>query len=215
MRTLLAASLLVAAAAVPATASAAAITTDRQCYAPGSMIGYSMSGYPASAQADLYGGPSNDYLADVVTGPDGAFAGQFAGGALGNLRRETFTLSATTDDATVSAATSYIVTARTVTMTPSVARPAGKVRFTARGFFSTGTLYAHYAYSRTGLAKKTLVKTVKLGKLSGPCGDLTTKKVRQLPIDKPRRGVYEIQFDTSYSYHRLHGDYADRTVFAK
>ena len=118
MLTRILAAAALAAAAAPAAASAATITTDQPCYAPGSVVGFTMAGYPAGASADLYGGQDNGYLGQVTAGADGGFAGKFTAGTLGDVKRQTFSLSATTDDAAVTAATTYTLTERTVTMSP-------------------------------------------------------------------------------------------------
>jgi hypothetical protein len=85
------------------------------------------------------------------------------------------------------------------------------VTFRPFGFVEGGTIYAHYALTVSDTVHR-LVKTVRLGALKGPCGD-GSFKVRQLPLAKPRPGVYEIQFDTSRAYHRQQGVYVERTVF--
>jgi hypothetical protein len=63
---------------------------------------------------------------------------------------------------------------------------------TARGFTGAAgkTLYAHYRRAR-----KTL-KTVKLGRLSGDCGDLDHTLARGLPRRLPK-GRYQLVFNTS------------------
>jgi len=80
-------------------------------------------------------------------------------------------------------------------------RPGRLSRVHAFGFgamtgrpFTGGTLYAHY------LRKKGLVKTAKVGVLSGPCGSLETK-MRQFPFTT-LPGSYTVDFDLEKTYDR-------------
>jgi hypothetical protein len=207
------AAVTLALATAPSAASAATITTDQPCYpADGVQVGFTLGGFAPGASTSIYGGFDNGYQGTITTGADGAFAGQFPAGTLGDQTRVTLPLSATADDGSATAATTCLLAARTISMSPSKARPGSKVQFKARGFVGGTTLYAHYAYSKSDV-KKVHVKTVKLGTLTGPCGDLDAKKVKQLPLNKPKKGVYEIQFDTSKAYKRQQGAYVERTVF--
>jgi hypothetical protein len=219
-RPMLAAATALAVAAIPAVASAATITVDKPCYSPGYLggpqekVGFTLAGFPAETPVQLNGGLGNVDLGFVTTGAAGGFLGSYN---VDNLSkgRSTFSLTAATFDGTVSASTSYTVSATSVTMTPSVARPSTKVAFKARGFVGGKTLYAHYAYKRSEVSHP-LVKTVRLGALTGPCGDLDVRKMKQLPLAKLKhRTVYEIQFDTSAAFHRQQGQYVARTVFVK
>jgi hypothetical protein len=219
-RPMLAVATALTVAATPAAASAATITVDKPCYSPGYLggpqqkIGFTLAGFPADAPVQLNGGQGNADLGFVTTGADGGFLGSYN---VDNLSkgRSTFSLTAATFDGTAGASTSYTVSATSVTMTPSVARPSTKVSFKARGFVGAKTLYAHYAYTRSEVSHP-LVKTVKLGVLTGPCGDLDVKKMKQLPLTKLKhKKVYEIQFDTSAAFHRQQGQYVTRTVFVK
>lgn len=199
-------------------ASAATVTVDKSCYSTGAVdaerpkVGFMLAGFPAESNIQLNGGIGNGDLGFVTAGPDGGFEGLFPVDAL-SKGRATYGLTATTFDSTVTASTSYTVAAPGVSMVPAVARPATKVTFKARGFVGGTVLYAHYAITKSEVSHP-LVKTVKLGALKGPCGDLDTKRLAQLPVKKPRhKTVYEIQFDTSPTFKRQKGLYIARTVF--
>jgi hypothetical protein len=56
-------------------------------------------------------------------------------------------------------------------------------------------LYAHY------FLKGKLKKTVRIGALTGDCGNLT-KKMKQFPFRPVPAGDYRIDFDTSRAYLR-------------
>lgn len=203
---------------VTATAAAATVTVDKPCYSPGfqggpaEKVGFTLGGFPAEAPVQLNGGIGGSDLGFVTTGADGGFLGQFPVPDLAK-GRAVYGLRAATFDDTVAASTTFTVAAAGVSQTPAVARPTTKVSFKARGFVGGKSLYAHYAYTRSDVSHP-LVKTVKLGALRGPCGDLDTKRAKLLPLATlKRRTVYEIQFDTSPKYVRQGGLQVTKTVF--
>ncbi|WP_354701028.1 hypothetical protein DSM112329_01332 [Paraconexibacter sp. AEG42_29] len=218
-RSLLAATVL-AVAATPALASAATLTVDKPCFSDGYVdgpkqkIGFTAGGFPADAFVQLNGGFDNSYIGDFTTTAGGGFEGEFDTPSLGSLKRMTFPLSAAlSPNREVSASTTFTVADAAVSMSPPVARPTTKVSYKAQGFVGGKFLYAHYAYTKSPVSHP-LVKTVKLGALTGPCGDLTTKKAKQLPLAKlKRKTVYEIQIDASPVFKRQQGNYITRTVF--
>ena len=75
---------------------------------------------------------------------------------------------------------------------PQSPRPGRRVRFRAAGFVGEAgrPLYLHYRRGGRTLA------TVRLGKLRGPCGDLT-KTVRAFPFHPVRAGAYKLVFTTA------------------
>jgi len=201
--------LLVACAVARAPAAqAATLTVDRGCVRPAQPIGFAATGFAADETVRLLLG--TEFVDSFAVGADGSFAGRFQAPGLGDLPRLSRALTLTNDYGTTAAA-NVIVTDVGVAMKPVTARPATKVTFRPFGFVEGGTLYAHYALTVSDTVHR-LVRTVRLGALQGPCGD-GLFKVRQLPLSRPRSGVYEIQFDTSKGYHRQQGVYVERTVF--
>jgi len=63
--------------------------------------------------------------------------------------------------------------------------------------FGDGKAFIHYL-NPNGVLKK----TVRLGKLRGPCGRLKTGERRVMPFDNPQFGVWRLQFDTRRRYDR-------------
>ncbi len=189
-------------------ASAATVKLDRACVRAAQPIGFTIAGFAPEEQVRVLLGAN--FIDGFAVGTDGGFAGMFASPGLGDLPRLSSTLTVTNDYGTTATA-QQIVTTLGVTMTPAAARPASRVSFRPFGFVERGTIYAHYALTKSDTVHK-LVRTVKLGALKGPCGD-GLFKVRQLPLRSPRSGVYEIQFDASKAYHRQQGVYVERTVF--
>jgi hypothetical protein len=74
---------------------------------------------------------------------------------------------------------------------PAVAQRAKKVTVRATGWTTAGqTLYIHY------LRGSKLVRTEKVGALSGACGDLT-KRIKAFAFKKAKPGVYGVRFSAS------------------
>ena len=63
--------------------------------------------------------------------------------------------------------------------------------------FGTGKAFIHYLNPNGNLKK-----TVKLGRLRGPCGRIKTGERRVMPFDNPEFGVWRLQFDTHRRYDR-------------
>ena len=80
-------------------------------------------------------------------------------------------------------------------VSPAHARAKAKVRFSIGGFVERTSLYEHVL--RNGRP----VANVLFGTPRAPCGTLS-RTVRQLPMSKPKRGLYTLQFDLESSYDR-------------
>ena len=108
----------------------------------------------------------------------------------------TFRLELTERDnpANAVAATSR-VTALTVSITPHRARPSARVRFRGRGFREPGPVYAHYLYGDRHR------RTVRLGRSHGACGAFSAR-ARQIPVRRPRTGLWTVQVDQARTYAR-------------
>ena len=70
--------------------------------------------------------------------------------------------------------------------------------------FGDGKAFIHYL-NPNGVLKK----TVRLGRLRGPCGRLKTGERRVMPFENPQFGVWRLQFDTRRRYDR---DTENKTV---
>jgi hypothetical protein len=197
------------AAAVPASATTTGLTIDTPCVRENEPVKFHLAGFTPDAPATLY--DNGSYLSDVTVGGSGDFQGQFPPGGLGDTFYAKHAVTVA-DAAGNSGAGTYEVVRLGVVSKPVSTKPSAKVSYYAQGFVEGGTLYAHYVFSKSETVKK-LLKTVPLGKLSGACGTITTKKVTQLPIKKAKKGLYEIQFDTSPAYKRQQGVYVESTVF--
>jgi hypothetical protein len=98
-----------------------------------------------------------------------------------------FTLTAT-DIGQGSVVLTTKVTALTVTVSPTKAKPTQKVTISGRGFTMPGPAYAHY--TRGGKDRK----TVKLGTPAGPCGTFKVRR-RQFPMKRPATGLWILRVD--------------------
>jgi hypothetical protein len=198
---LLAAALVACAAAAPA-ADAATVTVDRPCVRTGTQVGFALSGF-APGLVDLLVG--DNYLDTVEVDASGGFAGTFSAPGISGTSGS-FTLSTRSGGSAP-----FSVTETGATQRPAAPKPGGKVTLNAYGFVEGGTLYAHYVFhpSDTRYQAK---KHVRLGALTGACGNLT-KKVAALPVKKPAAGVWLVQVDPRPAYRKQVAPYAELSVF--
>jgi hypothetical protein len=206
------AALAIAALAAPAGAFAApTLALDRPCYTPGMRIGMSGAGYtPGGAvQATVtLGGATHRFTG--TAGP----AGEIDGGIpLPDFDADALDATLTAVDAAAvppgqapgpeqtaiarfrASAWGMIVPRWGNGRTLGIARPGRMTRVEALGFVGTAstTLYAHY------LRRGRLVKTTRIGALTGPCGDLTAR-FRQFPFKVKRGQTYRVLFDTTRAW---------------
>jgi hypothetical protein len=194
---------LIAAAALAAPATAAAaptITADLPCYYPGQPIALSGAGYTAGGSVGLsvrLAGPrGNNTIAQnpLAADPAGGISGKLPAPDLASDSdlRETVTLTASDPSAT-SATAQFQLTAVGVLVTPwfsGRANPRALTTFRTIGWEPLRRVYAHY------FLKGKRLKTVEIGAVSGPCGDLT-RKLRQFPFRPVPAGRYTIRFSGS------------------
>ena len=199
----------------PAAAAAPTLSTDQQCYAAGRDVstltgsGFTPNGQVAMALSRLAGDPGTF---TTTAGPTGGFVVRVEVPSFdwfGLRAWEAMALPVTATDTALAAANPALgpagVTATaTATYTdwgvrvPAWAAGKGHPRrlmtVTALGWRSEGkTMYAHY--TRGGK----LVKTVRIGALTGPCGS-TTRHLREFPFRPVPAGTWRVQFDTSLEY---------------
>lgn len=103
-----------------------------------------------------------------------------------------FTVTAT-DPSQGSVVLTTKVTALSVRVTPTKARPTQRVTITGRGFTLGRSVYAHY--TRAGKDRK----TVRLARPAGPCGTFKTRR-RQFPMRRPATGLWILRIDQAKRY---------------
>jgi hypothetical protein len=200
-----------AALAVPSTAAAApTLKADLPCYYPGQPVALSGAGYTPVGDVGLMFQLNGAHGNNIVA-PKSPLKADAAGGissavpapdlASDNDLRETVTLTAN-DQAKLGpngpigppeetfATTQFLLTAIGVRVGPwfsGHANPRALTTFKVVGWEPYRKIYAHYFLNGKRL------KTVEIGTVSGPCGDLT-KKLRQFPFKPVPAGRYTIRF---------------------
>jgi hypothetical protein len=180
----------VAALAVPSAASAASLTVSPQkrCYSSGESVNLLGIGFTPLDTATVT--RDGTLLGALETDANGAFNGLLTLGQ--NRGRETKTYTATDGaNSSLTASAQITVSAVRVGLKPASGPPGRLLTITARGFATGPTLWAH-------VTRGTSTRNLKIGRLSGACGGLKTRK-RLLPRDAAL-GVHRIQFDTSRRY---------------
>jgi hypothetical protein len=207
MTTRLVGAALAALALLPATAQAAALAPLKPCYI--SVTNPPGSNPPTIQEGlDLAGsGFTPNALVDVDL--TGAKRLTLQANAAGNLPPQvlnspyqakgqgTFTLTAAErgNPANVVSAPSR-TTALTLSLKPKRAKPSKRIRFKGAGFTAQKAVWAHYLYK--GKVRKT-VRLVK--RIKNPCGTFSVKR-KQIPIKRPKLGVWRLQVDQQKRYSR-------------
>ena len=208
MRPLLVAS-LAALLAVPATASAAQVTTDRQCYLDTSQTTVTVNGMGFAASTAYTALLDGKPLGSDTTTAQGAMQAAIKPQALGEREQQRRFVVSVQADQTASAP--FYVTRFLAGFAPTKGNPATMhVRFAAYGFGlgdDHPDVYLHYV-----APGGRLIKTLRLGEAQGPCGTITrTRKRRLFPFAHPRHGKWRLQFDTAKRYR--HGVKGSRFLF--
>ena len=181
--------------ALPAAADAATLTAAKSCYLNDAKVRLSGSGFePESTIRFAVNGRTleqlvtSDEAGDVVvtyTPPD--------------TQTELRLVIRATDEQDTSARTTIFVTKeRVVTADPPRSSNVRTWKAVFRLFgFGRGRAYIHYVNP-----KGQFKKTVRLGRLRGPCGRLKSDKRRVLPFADPQFGLWKLQFDTHRRFQR-------------
>jgi hypothetical protein len=182
---------ILAALTAPATAFSASIRVDKSCYGAGDTVRFSGGGF--SPGANLAVSVNGQQL---VEGPADA-AGNFSGTAHAPLvassrAKEIFSVADTAQPAL--AASTQTTFARTFArISPLKSRPGRLSKVRGSGFTLGGrTLYGHAIRGH-------VVRNFKVGKLTGPCGDLKTTK-KKLFNSGAKTGSYKLYFSTDKHY---------------
>jgi hypothetical protein len=186
------AALIALAGTIPATASAATLQLNRQCYTRNQPVRFTGGGYqPNQTQTITLGTTA---LGTVKSDGAGSIAGNFPAPA--PFRRvtsvRTFSVTAGPSAAPVAARATLQVVHTNIGVVPPFITP-GFVTYRALGFTYGRSLYVHYVQGRRHL------RTRLIGTLSGPCGSLT-KKVRMFLFRPVKPGSYTLIFDNSPRY---------------
>jgi hypothetical protein len=188
------AALIVLATALPATASAATLQLNRQCYTHNQPVHVSGDGYPPNQVQTIF--LDGTALGTLKSTGGGSIAGRFSAPApfkpTTSVRTYRVTVSASTTGSPVAARTTLQVVHTNIGVTPPFITP-GFVTYQALGFTYGRLLYVHYVQGTRHLASR------RIGTLSGPCGSLK-KKVRMFVFRPVKPGSYTLVFDNSARY---------------
>jgi hypothetical protein len=206
-RTSLAALATFVAVAAPAAADPV-VTLDRTCYAPGDTITRTGSGFTPGAQVTESVAFQTQDLPTIALGslngptiaanPQGAFKDTISAP---RLRRETKDYTETAIDTFTDpgnpakpAVVQWTLSAWSMSVpawSGRAARVGQPMTVYAYGWTSTGTtLYMHYFRGTKRY------KTVRVGRLTGACGDLS-KHLVQFPFSHPKPGAWKVFFSTT------------------
>ena len=178
-----------------APAGAATLDAGRSCYFNSNLARLSGSGFAPDSPVTftVNGRPLN---ATATTDSAGDFLVKYDPPRTETERR--LVLRATDSEDTSARTTIFVTRRRAVMADPDSSENVRTWRAVMRLFgFGRGRAYIHYR-NPNGNHKK----TVRLGRLRGPCGRLKTDKRRVMPFRDPQFGVWRLQFDTSRKFDR-------------
>ena len=184
--------------AAPASASAATLTVDpvRDCYLEQDQVFLLAQGYTPNGTVDFTRG------GNLVAPLEADAAGQIQGtlklpGLIMGQRPLTYVATDRADPART-AQVSLLTTAVDVRVSPRNGPPSRLLRIKARGFRGGSTLWAHVRRVRRGGGGPVRTRTVRVGRVRGPCWTANVR--RRLFRRGTAPGRYRVQFDTFRRY---------------
>ena len=199
-----------ASAVAPALATATTVSVGHECYRPGQPTHVSGEGYTPGGEVALTvsvlgaDGGQGRFLFDTEADSAGKIAMTLKAKRIPSEESPATVLLAATDQEQAQqgppplTATRWQLENFEAFVFPwyrGIGTPHGRAHFEMSGFtLETGrTLYAHYLFHGK------LRKTVAVGRLTGPCGDLS-KTAREFPFRPVRAGIWSIKVDASRRY---------------
>ena len=202
--------------------SAATVSADRACYAPGQPAVIAGSGYTPNGDVALgfnirgaHGGTGSSVLLTTADAA-GNIELEVATPRIPLLESPARVLLSATDQQQAAQGPPPLVTTQWQISVFNVAvfpweigrgDPAKRAQYLATGFTTSvgKPLYAHYVRAGRHL------KTVAIGRLRGPCGDLV-KRAPQFPFRPVPAGLYRIKLDATRRYPNNSPGYVYRRV---
>jgi hypothetical protein len=181
--------------ATPAVSTAATLDAGKSCYFNNSAARLSGSGFAPNSQI-TFTANGNRINTSVNSNAAGDFLVEYEPRHTSTQRK--VVIRATDSEDTSASVTIWVTRKRKVTADPDHAANVRTWEAVLKLFgFGRGRAYIHYRNP-----KDRLKKTVRLGRLRGPCGRLKTDKRRVMPFDDPAFGKWRLQFDTHRRYKR-------------
>jgi hypothetical protein len=179
--------------AAPAGADAATLDANRSCYGNANLATLSGSGF-APDSSITFTVNDRELGQPVTSDPAGDVRVRYDPARTRVQRR--LVIRATDSQGESARTTIFVSPKRRVTADPDSSPNVRtwKAVLTLFGF-GDGRAFVHYV-NPNGVHKK----TVRLGRLHGPCGRLKTRERRVMPFDTPQFGTWRLQFDTRRRY---------------
>jgi hypothetical protein len=186
------------AAAAPATASAATLAVDpvRSCYLEQDRVFLLAEGFTPNGTVNFT--REGNLVARVVTDAVGTFQGNLRLPGLLMGQRPLNYVATDQADPARTAQVSLLTTAVDVRVTPRNGPPNRLLRIRARGFRGGSTLWAHVRRVKRRGGGPVRTRTVRIGRLRGPCWTANVRK--RLFRRGTAAGRYRVQFDTFRRY---------------
>jgi hypothetical protein len=184
--------------AAPALASAATLTVDpvRACYLEQDRVFVLAEGYTPNGMVDFT--REGNLVESVRTDAVGTFQGNLRlPGLIMGQRPLTYVATDQADPARTAQVT-LLTTAVDVRVTPRNGPPNRLLRIRARGFRGGSTLWAHVRRVKRRGGGPVRTRTVRIGRLRGPCWTANVRK--RLFRRGTAAGRYRVQFDTFRRY---------------
>jgi hypothetical protein len=195
-----AAAIVSIALAGPSAAAAATLSVDpvSPCYREQQRVFILAQGFTPNGEVDFTRG--DDFSRRLRADASGTIQGNLRlPGVLMGRRNLTYLATDVTDPG-ITAQVSLLTTATDVRVTPRNGAPNRRLTINARGFQGGRTLWAHVRRvkkDRRG-GRPVRVRTVKLGRVKGPCWTVRARKRLFMRTTAP--GQYRVQFDTFRRY---------------
>ena len=184
--------------AAPATASGATLTVDpvRACYLEQDRVFVLAEGYTPNGKVDFT--REGNLVASVGTDAAGTFQGNLRLPGLIMGQRPLTYVATDQSNPALTARVSLLTTAVDVRVSPRNGPPNRRLRIRARGFRGGSTLWAHVRRVKRRGGGPVRTRTVRVGRLRGPCWTANVRK--RLFRRGTAAGRYRVQFDTFRRY---------------
>jgi hypothetical protein len=193
-----AAAIVSIALAAPSAAAAATLTVDpvQPCYREQQRVFLIAQGFTPNGEVDFTRGKR--HIRRLRADPSGTIQGNLRlPGVLMGRRTLTYVATDVTNPATT-AQVSLLTTATDVRVKPERGAPNRLLTIRATGFRGGRTLWAHVRRVKRRGAGPVRVRTIRLGRVEGPCWRVRTRKRLFKRTTAP--GRYRVQFDTFRRY---------------
>jgi hypothetical protein len=180
--------------ALPAVAQAARLSAGKSCYPNGDKAHLTGRGFAPDSPIQ-FSVNGRRLSANVTSDSQGDVSVTYTPSPTDTERK--LVIRATDSEDNSGSTTIFVTHELRVTADPATSNNVRTWRAVFRLFgFGLGKGYIHYINPHGDFKK-----TVKLGRLRGPCGRLKSTRRRVLPFRNPQFGFWKLQFDTRRHFH--------------